>query len=325
MSSFFSTDRRSSSWGRGEDTTIWGMYFFSLLTKITSFRHIPSTEKCVETDYNIYYSDSKDRDRLESYFRSNSILLLAVLFPKPQYKMAPTWRYKALVLLSYFLGNVLCASALKQLDGKSNEMFSKSSRTIKSSVGSSCTSSSSCDSGLYCYDGWTSNTCTSCTDSSYPCNSYDSIDGWCCSGSSSPSSDDFSWATTALASLYPGVIFSINDGCGWTIADAGGMEPYEGNCADLVFLENESDRWCTISFSGWGDSGSVDVCLANSEADCCRVAPGPTAGIAIALILLLAGIIACICRCCKCCCFKSKSEAPQVVVVQAPAATASEK
>ena len=62
------------------------MYFFSLLTKITSFRHIPSTEKCVETDYNIYYSDSKDRDRLESYFRSNSILRLAVLFPKPQYK-----------------------------------------------------------------------------------------------------------------------------------------------------------------------------------------------------------------------------------------------
>ena len=26
-----------------------------------SFRHNPSTEKCVESDYNIYYSDSKDR------------------------------------------------------------------------------------------------------------------------------------------------------------------------------------------------------------------------------------------------------------------------
>jgi len=261
--------------------------------------------------------------------------------------MAPTWRYKALILLSYSLGNVLCASALKQLDGKSNQMFPKSNRTVKSSVGSSCTSYYSCDTDLYCYDGWFSDTCTSCTDSSYPCDSSNSIDGLCCPGSSSPSpsgpsssspsgpsssspsgpssSNDFSWATTALASLYPGVIFSIDDGCGWTIAGAGGMEAYEGNCADLVFLENESDRWCTISFSGWGDSGSVDVCLANSEADCCKVAPGPTAGIAIALILLLAGIIACICRCCLCCCFKSKSEAPQVIVVQAPAATASEK
>ena len=234
--------------------------------------------------------------------------------------MAPTWRYKALVLLSYFLGNVLCASALKQLDGKSSEVFSKSSRTIKSSVGSSCTSYSSCDSGLYCYDGWTSDTCTSCTDSIHPCDYWNSIDGMCCSGSSSPSSYDFSWATTALEFLYPGFSFSINDGCGWTIADAG-MEAYEGNCADLVFLENESDRWCSITYSGWGGSGSVDVCLANSEADCCKVAPGPTAGIAIALFLLLAGIIACICKKCIC---KSKSEAPQVVVVQAPAATASE-
>jgi len=152
----------------------------------------------------------------------------------------------------------------------------------------------------------------------------------CCSGSSSPSSGssspssyDFSWATNALAFLYPGFSFSINDGCGWTMAD-GNLNAYEGNCADVVFLENESDRWCSITYSGWGESGSVDVCLANSEADCCKVAPGPTAGIAIALILLLAGIIACICRCCRCFCFKSKSEAPQVVVVQAPAATASE-
>ena len=40
------------------------MYFFSLLTKITSFRHIPSTEKCVETDYNIYYSDREKVDSL---------------------------------------------------------------------------------------------------------------------------------------------------------------------------------------------------------------------------------------------------------------------
>ena len=68
VSSFFSTDRRSSSWGRGEDTTIWGMYFFSLLTKITSFRHIPSTEKCVETDYNIYYSDREKVDSLLCVF-----------------------------------------------------------------------------------------------------------------------------------------------------------------------------------------------------------------------------------------------------------------
>ena len=67
-----------------------GHVLLLFLTKITSFRHIPSTEKCVETDYNIYYSDSKDRDRLESYFRSNSILRLAVLFPKPQYKNGPT-------------------------------------------------------------------------------------------------------------------------------------------------------------------------------------------------------------------------------------------
>jgi len=244
--------------------------------------------------------------------------------------MAPTWRYKALVLLSYFLGNVLCASALKQLDGKSNEMFSKSSRTIKSSVGSSCTSYLSCDSGLYCYDGWTSDTCTSCTDSSYPCNSYDSIDGWCCSGSSSSSpsgpssSNDFSWLTSTLSLFYPGVTFEVDDGCGWTTADAG-KNLYEGDCGDSVFLENASDSWCTITYSSYGVSGSSGICLANGEADCCEVAPGPTAGIAIALFLLLAGIIACICRCCKCCCFKSKSEAPQVVVVQAPAATASEK
>ena len=241
--------------------------------------------------------------------------------------MAPTWRYKALVLLSYFLGNVLCASALKQLDGKSSEVFSKSSRTIKSSVGSSCTSYSSCDSGLYCYEGWTSNTCTSCTDSSYPCNFYDSIDGWCCSDficsdGSSSCSLDFSTLTDALSVLYPGVSFSMTDSCGWTAADAGG-NLYDGKCG--VFLENESDRWCTISYSAFGIEGAEKVCLANSESDCCKVAPGPTAGIAIALFLLLAGIIACICRCCKCCCFKSKSEAPQVVVVQAPAATASEK
>ena len=304
-----------------------GHVLLLFLTKITSFRHIPSTEKCVETDYNIYYSDSKDRDRLESYFRSDSILRLAVLFPKPQYKMAPTWRYKALVLLSYFLGNVLCASALKQLDGKSSEVFSKSSRTIKSSVGSSCTSYSSCDSGQYCYEGWTSNTCTSCTDSSYPCNFYDSIDGWCCSDficsdGSSSCSLDFSTLTDALSVLYPGVSFSMTDSCGWTAADAGG-NLYDGKCG--VFLENESDRWCTISYSAFGIEGAEKVCLANSASDCCKVAPGPTAGIAIALFLLLAGIIACICRCCKCCCFKSKSEAPQVVVVQAPAATASEK
>ena len=265
--------------GEGRGYYDMGHVLLLFLTKITSFRHIPSTENCVETDYNIYYSDSKDRDRLESYFRSNSILLLAVLFPKPQYRMAPTWRYKALVLLSYFLGNVLCASALKQLDGKSNEMFSKSSRTIKSSVGSSGPSSS----------------------------------------------NDFSWLTSILSLFYPGVTFEVDDGCGWTTADAG-KNLYEGDCGDSVFLENTSnDDWCTITYSTYGVSGSASICLANGEADCCEIAPGPTAGIAIVLILLLAGIIACICRCCRCFCFKSKSEAPQVVVVQAPAATASEK
>lgn len=74
--------------GEGRGYYDMGHVLLLFLTKITSFRHIPSTEKCVETDYNIYYSDSKDRDRLESYFRSNSILRLAVLFPKPQYKNA---------------------------------------------------------------------------------------------------------------------------------------------------------------------------------------------------------------------------------------------
>jgi len=192
--------------------------------------------------------------------------------------MAPTWRYKALILLSYSLGNVLCASALKQLDGKSNQMFPKSNRTVKSS------------------------------------------------GSGSSTSYDFSWATSKLSLFYPGYTFSINDGCGWTSADLN-KNLYYGNCGDSIFLENASDGWCAVAYSSsWvGDSGSIGLCLANSEADCCEVAPGPTAGIAIALILLLAGIIACICRCCRCFCFKSKAEAPQIVVVQAPAATASEK
>ena len=240
--------------------------------------------------------------------------------------MAPTWRYKALILLSYSLGNVLCASALKQLDGKSNQMFPKSNRTVKSSVGSSCTSYYECNIDTYCYDGWTSDTCTSCTDSSYPCSSDNSIDNLCCPGSGSSTSYDFSWATSMLSLFYPGYTFSINDGCGWTSADLN-KNLYYGNCGDSIFLENASDGWCAVAYSSsWvGDSGSIGLCLANSEADCCEVAPGPTAGIAIALILLLAGIIACICRCCRCFCFKSKAEAPQIVVVQAPAATASEK
>lgn len=129
-----------------------------------------------------------------------------------------------------------------------------------------------------------------------------------------------------LSLFYPGYTFSINDGCGWTSADLN-KNLYYGNCGDSIFLENASDGWCAVAYSSsWvGDSGSIGLCLANSEADCCEVAPGPTAGIAIALILLLAGIIACICRCCRCFCFKSKAEAPQIVVVQAPAATASEK
>lgn len=252
--------------------------------------------------------------------------------------MALAWRYKALIVLGYFLANIFQTSALKQLSGESHAILPKSNRTIKSSVGSSCTSYYDCDDGLYCYDGYFSDQCTSCTDSSDPCSSYNSIDNLCCPGSSSSSTSssyDFSWATSILSLFFPGYNFSINDGCGWTSADLN-KNLYYGNCGDSIFLENASDGWCTVTYSNsWvGDSGSIGLCLANSEADCCEVAPGPTAGIAIALILLLSGIITCICRCCRCFCFKSKAEAPQVVVVQAPAnpvvvqapaATASEK
>lgn len=121
-------------------------------------------------------------------------------------------------------------------------------------------------------------------------------------------------------SIFPGQILilstfsrggsaTIDPGCSWSSADSYN-NLYYGNCGDSVFLQNSEDKWCLLTVSYFGLSESYGLCLVSSEADCCEVAPGPTAGIAIALILLLAGIIACICRCCRCFCSKSKAEAP---------------
>ena len=53
-----------------------------------------------------------------------------------------------------------------------------------SGIGSTCSYKHDCDSGLYCYDAtWSDNVCKSYTDTSYPCNAWNSIDNECCSGS----------------------------------------------------------------------------------------------------------------------------------------------
>ena len=45
-----------------------------------------------------------------------------------------------------------------------------------SGIGSSCSDYHDCGSGLYCYDSWSGNVCTSCTDTLWPCIAYNSID-----------------------------------------------------------------------------------------------------------------------------------------------------
>ena len=49
-----------------------------------------------------------------------------------------------------------------------------------SGIGSTCSDIRDCDSGLYCYDSWSGNVCTSCTDTSNPCSVFNSINGECC-------------------------------------------------------------------------------------------------------------------------------------------------
>lgn len=246
----------------------------------------------------------------------------------------------ALVAL-FFLASIFTANASVQ---KLKPMALNRNRTTAShlSDGSSCSSSYDCGDTSYCYDGLFSDTCTQCFNSNYPCNSYNSLDGVCCISSSSPSPSssspspsspspssspsDFSWANLLLTAFFPGYYVSLNNGCSWTIADAS-KSLYYGNCGNSVFLQNNDAAWCTVTGTPlvWGGDFSQSLCLANSSVDCCEIAPGPTAGISIALILFVFGIIACICRCCRCFCFKSKAAEPQIIVVQAPAATTTPK
>ena len=236
-------------------------------------------------------------------------------------------------VLLLFLINMVSVHAVEKLEQLE---VSVANRTVRGHCtgcvadSSNCVDSWECGESSFCYDGWSSDYCTQCTD--LTCSG--SVDNVCCTSissspssssmPSSPSSEDFSWANSLLSYFYPGGSATVNPGCSWSSADSSN-KLYYGNCGDSVFLQNSEDKWCSLTVSYFGYSESYGLCLASSDADCCEVAPGPTAGIAIALILLLAGIIACICRCCRCFCFKSKAEAPQIVVVQAPAATASEK
>jgi hypothetical protein len=50
------------------------------LHSFSSFRHIPSTEKCVESNYNIYYSDSKDRYHDENAKISYPVQYLLIIY-----------------------------------------------------------------------------------------------------------------------------------------------------------------------------------------------------------------------------------------------------
>ena len=68
-----------------------------------------------------------------------------------------------------------------------------------SGIGSSCSDYHDCGSGLYCYDSWSGNVCTSCTDTLWPCNAYNSIDDKCCPGTVDGTYDstlDFAYASS---------------------------------------------------------------------------------------------------------------------------------
>ena len=69
-----------------------------------------------------------------------------------------------------------------------------------------CSAASDCSSTQYCYDGYLSNTCTACSDASYPCNNANSLDDDCancispCDASSAPTNGGVGDCTSSLAS-----------------------------------------------------------------------------------------------------------------------------
>lgn len=151
-----------------------------------------------------------------------------------------------------------------------------------SGIGSSCSDYHDCGSGLYCYDSWSGNVCTSCTDTLWPCNAYNSIDDKCCPGTVDGTYDstlDFAYASSG------------NSCC---------------NQLDCGVLEK------CVSASAMG----ITACACDTDRG--KVA-GVAFGVIAGFILL---ICIPLCWCLKCCCFKKPPEvvivqAPQATVAQA--------
>ena len=100
---------------------------------------------------------------------------------------------------------------------------------------------------------------------------------------------------------------------------------YYGSCG--AFANKDESHWCegsgAFEYSGLSYSYSADICMANSEDDCCVPNGGAIAGLVIGLVVGIVGIVTLCAWCCKCCCFRPKQmvvvqggqPAPQIVVV----------
>ena len=98
---------------------------------------------------------------------------------------------------------------------------------------------------------------------------------------------------------------------------------YYGSCG--AFANKDESHWCSSSVSvpGVVAPSNVEICLGQSEDDCCVPNGGAIAGLVIGLIVGIVGIVTLCAWCCKCCCFRPKQmvvvqggqPAPQIVVV----------
>lgn len=101
---------------------------------------------------------------------------------------------------------------------------------------------------------------------------------------------------------------------------------YYGECP--AFTKKDESHWCSAGVSYGGYQTSTDLCIAESEDECCPTDGGAVAGLVIGLFVGITGIITLFAFCCKCCCFRPKpvvimqqpvmqQQTPQVIVVPA--------
>ena len=107
---------------------------------------------------------------------------------------------------------------------------------------------------------------------------------------------------------------------------------YFGECGTLK--KKDERHWCSgVDFfdSDYDDNNfPLEICIAESENECCTINGGAVAGIVIGIIVFIVGVVILCLFLCKCCCFRKKSAVtqnvqqaqPQVIYVTTPSPSA---